>query len=155
MFLRSDLHCVKGEFVSEAASKSRFRIRALMAVIALVAIGLWAYIIVWPPTREWWKNRHVWSALETPVPMPFAKGVPLGAVVKHVKMSTVSPQSPNGVPIYIEPADLTSAGQTMGSTVTIDRANEPLVTSLKDALSPLGLTYRVEGGLLKIVKLTK
>ena len=126
-----------------------------MGMIALIAIGLWGYIIVWPPTHEWWKNRYVWSALEKPVPMPFSKGVPLGALVKHVKISTVGPNLPNGVPLYIEPTDLTSAGLTMGSIVTVDRPSEPLATSLKETLSSLGLTHRVEGGLLKIVKVKK
>ena len=141
--------------MSEVESKTRFRIRALMALIAFVAVGLWSYVIVWPRVKDWWVNRHVWAALDTPVPMQFATGVPLDGLVKHVRISTVGPKTPNGVPVYINVADLTSAGQTMLSTVTIDRTAEPLATSLKEALAPLGLTYRVEDGLLKVVKVGK
>ena len=55
-----------------------------------------------------------------------------------------------GIPIYVDPAGLQKAHQTVLSTITMDFEGVPLRTTLRLLLRQLGLRYEVGDGLLTI-----
>ena len=68
--------------------------------------------------------------------MPFANETPLEDVLKYIKTASESPQLPDGIPIYVDPAGLTEAEKTMTSPVTIDLNGVSLKTTLRLILRP-------------------
>jgi hypothetical protein len=96
------------------------------------------------------RDKPLWAALDKPVPMPFAMETPLVTVLKHVKAVTQSPELPNGIPIYVDPAGLQEAEQTLRSPITLSVDGIPLKSTLALLLKQLDLDYRVKDGLLTI-----
>ena len=88
--------------------------------------------------------------LEQPISMPFPQETPLEEVIKYIKSATVSPQLPEGIPIYVDPVGLQEAEKTMSSTVTLALEGVTLKKSLKLLLKQLDLTYTVKDGLMTI-----
>ena len=68
--------------------------------------------------------------LEQPIPMHFPNFTPFEDILKHILAETKA-RDPDGrgIPIYVNPAGLYSAGKTMTSTVLIDREGVALKTS--------------------------
>ena len=74
--------------------------------------------------------------------MEFANETPLEDVLKHVtNASPTKGDADTGVPIYVNPAGLEEAEQTMTSTVAIDLVGVPLKTTLCLLLRQLYLAY--------------
>jgi tetratricopeptide (TPR) repeat protein len=97
------------------------------------------------------KTLAIARKLDQPVSMPFAAETPLEDVIKYIKSATVSPQLPEGIPIYVDPAGLLEAEKTMTSPISnIAFEGVPLKRSLKLILKQLDLTYTVKDGLLTI-----
>jgi len=94
------------------------------------------------------KDRAVLAKLDKPIPLNF-KDAPLEDVLHFIKSATSGPGDP-GIPIYVDPVGLQEAEKTMTSPVTVESKGEPLKTSLKRLLKPLGLTYTVKDGLLLV-----
>ena len=82
--------------------------------------------------------------------MQFPNDTPLEDVLKYVRVSTQGPGFTNGIPIYIDPVGLQEVEKTTASPIRIDLERVPLRTSLRLALTQLGLTYQVKDGLLTI-----
>jgi hypothetical protein len=78
------------------------------------------------------------------------KNLPLGEVFSYVKRVTTEPGD-TGIPIYVDPVALAKASVSITTPVTYESHDgEPLMDSLETVLLPLGLSFRVEGGLLRI-----
>ncbi len=133
-------------------TRFRVRLRAMLGLVALAAVGFAIYFVYWPRYEYWRQNRKVLPAMEIAVPMRFPNGTSLGSLLKHIKRTAVTADLPTGPPIYIDPQALADTRTTMLSTVTIDRAGAPLKTTLAEALKPLGLAYKLENGLITITR---
>lgn len=94
------------------------------------------------------ETRAILAKIEKPVELHF-KDAPLEDVLKFIKVSTAGPNDP-GIPIHVDPVGLMEAEVTIKSRVTVDAQGEPLRTSLKRLLKPLGLTYAVKDGMLTV-----
>jgi hypothetical protein len=95
------------------------------------------------------KDKFIETKLDEKVNMDFTDA-PLEDVFKSIRSATQGPADA-GIPIYVDPDDLKAAGASVSSKVSIVTKDMPLKTSLRLLLQPLGLTYRVHEGLLKIV----
>ena len=95
------------------------------------------------------KDQLILKKLEQHVNMDFHEQTPLEDVLRYIRSATQGPGD-DGIPIFVDPEGLKAAGATMTSPVTIDAEGVPLKVSLRALLKPLGLTYRVKGGLLRI-----
>jgi serine/threonine protein kinase len=93
---------------------------------------------------------EVMARLDAPIPMEFANETPLEDVLKHVRHATNKGDADTGVPIYVNPAGLEEAEQTMTSTVAIDLVGVPLKTTLCLLLRQLDLAYVVKDGMVVI-----
>jgi hypothetical protein len=80
----------------------------------------------------------------------FEDGAPLEEVLRLIKIRTRTAGLPNGIPIYVDPAGLTEAGVTLTAPVKAIPPDAPLELSLRRILTPLGLGYSIEEGLLSI-----
>jgi hypothetical protein len=98
------------------------------------------------------RNQAILAKLEEPLTMSFGSESPLEEVKKYIQQSTQDETAglPAGIPIYVDPVGLQDADKTMADTVTIQMEGIPLRTTLRLVLHQLGLTYRVEAGLLII-----
>ncbi len=91
------------------------------------------------------------AALDATLDMDFPKAISLEDVLKSVRAKTESPGLKAGIPIYVDPVGLRSAGRTMSSPVAaVPRGPVPLKASLGDALRGLGLAFDVADGLMTI-----
>lgn len=96
------------------------------------------------------KDRAIEAKLDEAIPLTF-KDAPLVDVLKFIKSASQGPTD-TGIPIYVDPAGLKRAGSTVNSRVSIESArDEPLRDSMDRMLRPLGLAFRVKGGLLQIL----
>ncbi len=95
------------------------------------------------------KSKAVHAMLEQKITMQFPPGTPLDDVLRYIKAASAGPTD-GGIPIFVDPEGLKKAGATMESKVSIVAKDVALKTSLRQLLEPLGLTYVVEDGLLKI-----
>ena len=95
-------------------------------------------------------SHAVVAKLDEVVPMNFPTDTSLEDVVKYVRRSTISPEFPEGLPIYVDPQGLQDTDKTMASTVMIDLTGVPLKTTLRLLLRQLSLTYTIDEGLLTI-----
>ena len=96
------------------------------------------------------RNEAVWTKLAQPLSMNFDE-VRLEELLKYVKSATQG-STDAGIPIYVDPAGLRAAHQTMKLPVSISVENVPLRTTLTLVLRQLGLTFDVRDGLLTITK---
>jgi hypothetical protein len=95
------------------------------------------------------KNEAILQKLEKLIPLK-VNNLPLGSVFSYVKRVTTEPGD-TGVPIYVDPADLAKVSISITTPVTYESHDgEPLKDSLVALLLTLGLSFRVEDGLLKI-----
>jgi hypothetical protein len=86
----------------------------------------------------------VWLKLQQKIPMPFSEPTSLGDLVKYIQASTVNKEdSPDGIPIYLDPIGLQDADKTIADTITMNLKGVPLATTLKLAVTQLSLMYRI------------
>ncbi len=97
------------------------------------------------------QTRAILAKLEKPVELHF-KNTPLDDVLKFVKKATEDPDG-KAIAIYVDPVGLLEAERTIASPVSIEAKGEPLASSMKRMLKPLGLTYAVKDGLLTVTSL--
>lgn len=90
------------------------------------------------------------AALKRPLDMPFPDSTRLDDVLNYIRASTRGENLPEGLPIYVDPAGLREAGQTMYSTVFLEAKGMPARKALQLILAQVGLTCTVEDGLLTI-----
>jgi hypothetical protein len=91
--------------------------------------------------------------LAKPVKLGF-RDAPLGDVLKSIKRATAEPGD-NGVAVHVDPRGLIAAKVTLQKRITFESdERKPLGVSLGRLLRPIGLTYRAEGGLLKITAMS-
>jgi hypothetical protein len=96
-------------------------------------------------------NARLLNVLEQPIPMHFPNGAPLEDVLKHIKTEAEA-RVGKPIPIYVYPAGLQSARQTLSSTVRIDLEGAALKNSLRRCLKQLDLSYLVRDGFLMITE---
>jgi hypothetical protein len=107
------------------------------------------------PFLRWLRSRFadetpIHRALDQPVTMPFPNETMLEDVLKYINGATQSPELPDGLPIYVDPAGLQEAEKTLQSPIALELKGVPLRTSLQLALKQLDLKYEVEDGLVRI-----
>jgi TolA-binding protein len=96
------------------------------------------------------RSQAVLKVLDEPISMSFANETPLDDILKYIKQATTTAAHP-GLQIYVDPVGLQEAERSMNSTVQLDLEGIPLKTTLRLALKQIGLTYKVEDGLLIII----
>ncbi len=101
------------------------------------------------PSKEA-RNRAVLAILDEPVDMRFAAETSLDDVLRYIKQATTRGDRPP-LQIYVDPLGLQEAERSMSSTVQIDLEGVPLRTSMKLMLEQLGLAYRIEDGVVRII----
>jgi RNA polymerase sigma factor (sigma-70 family) len=95
------------------------------------------------------KTRLIQEKLNQLIAARFPKGTTLSELLKHIKHETTDETFP-GIPIYIDPAGLAEAHQSMEMPVVINTDLRPVAMILSDALGGSGLSYCVDDGFLKI-----
>jgi hypothetical protein len=128
----------------------RFTVRRMMAAIAALAV-LTHYVVlpVWDYFRLPPETRAVLSALGRPAKLATAGPMPLGTLLKQLRVATAGPKSA-GVPVYVDPIGLSEAGAGIESTVVASADRLALKDQLNRTLGPLGLGYYVRDGLLMV-----
>ncbi len=96
------------------------------------------------------RSQAVLAILDEPIDMPFPVETPLDNVLKYIKQATTTAKHP-GLQIYVDPIGLQEAERSINSTVQLDLDHVPLRKSLQLALKQLGLTYKVEDGVLIVI----
>ena len=98
------------------------------------------------------RSRAIVAMLARPLPMSFPQETPLEDVLKYIRGNTQDKDLglPSGIPIYVDPVGLQEVEKTMQSPVVIDLEGVPLRTTLRLMLKQMGLTYKIEDGLLTI-----
>ena len=99
-----------------------------------------------PPTAN---ERIILARLEKPVRLNL-RNARIIDLLMEIKRETIGPELPRGVPFFVDPLGFQEAKATVESPVSIRAAEEPLKDSLRDALSPLGLSFAVRGDRLLI-----
>ncbi len=99
------------------------------------------------------RSKRIVAELEKPLDMRFPMETPLEDVLKYLQSSTKSPDFPDGIPIYVDPAGLVEAERTLQSPVVMNLAGIPLKTTLRLLLRQLDLTYQVQDGLMRITSI--
>ena len=84
-----------------------------------------------------------------PSPPSFRKEQLFDQLLKHIKRSTTD-DTFSGIPIYVDPAGLLEAHQTISMPVVINVSKRPAGLILSDALRGSGLSYCVSDGFLMI-----
>ena len=95
------------------------------------------------------ETKAILAKLEARIPMPFANETPLEDVIKYIQQATAGPDQ-FLIPIYVEPAGLAQAKQSMTSTITLDVENTPLKVTLGRVLEQIHLEFLVKDGVLLI-----
>lgn len=89
--------------------------------------------------------------LAKPIDMTFIDDkMTLEAVLFDIRKETSGPDTPRGIPIYVDPFSLKEAGITMKTPVNFVLNGTPLRTSLYLLLREWGLTYGIKDGVLVI-----
>ncbi len=97
------------------------------------------------------KSKVILAKLDEPISMAFQEETPLEDVLKYVQQTTVSPDLPKGIPIYVDPIGLQEADRTMTSTVrNMNLEGVPLRRTLQLLMKQIGLGYFVVDGMLYI-----
>jgi RNA polymerase sigma factor (sigma-70 family) len=95
------------------------------------------------------RTKAVLNKLDQPVALAFPQATPLKTILKQIETLTRGPGDP-GIAIFVDPAALREAKQTMQSPVRINVDGVPLRAALRVLLNQLGLAYCVRDGLLII-----
>lgn len=121
---------------------ARFRIRGVMAVVALVALGFMAPGW-WCRANRYWKRKPGLDAMERRITLHSPRGEGIAGVLKRVREASISPRHPRGMPIYVEPAGLQESGWTIDRPLAADFDVKDMPTKdlLDRLLNPLGLAY--------------
>jgi hypothetical protein len=94
-------------------------------------------------------NARIRTALERPIPIHFAQGTSLEDFVRYIR--TAAPCADGkAMPTYVDPIGLQEAEKTMASSIALELDGVPLKTSLRVALSQLGMNYEIREGVLQI-----
>jgi hypothetical protein len=101
--------------------------------------------------REFFRMRTelIFKKLDQPIPFHFGSATPLDRVLKYIREGTRDVNFA-GIPIYVDPAGLENAGQTLTSTVELDVGTIPVRDGLRLCLKQLGLGYTVSDGFVMI-----
>ena len=113
--------------------------------------GTWLQGLLADPDAQ---NRRIRVALETMVKVSFPNETPLEDVLAYFQSVTTASDLPSGIPIYVDQVGLQAAEKTLDSPITMSVSNMSVRSLLKYILDDLGLTYRVEDGLLRITNKT-
>ena len=95
------------------------------------------------------KERAIREKLERTIDLTLEQAR-LEEAIKAIKAATGGPED-GGIPIYVEPADLQAVDKTINSRVNLAVRGATVATALRLLLGQLGLTYKVQDGLVKIV----
>jgi len=95
------------------------------------------------------KERAIRERLERPIDLTFEQAT-LEEAIKAILVATSGPDD-GKIPIYVEPADLQAVDKTINSRINLAVRGATVATALRLLLGQLGLTYKVEDGLVKIV----
>jgi hypothetical protein len=97
------------------------------------------------------KNAGVLAALQKRVAVPFDKATPLSNFIQYIKTSTIAPERPEGVSIYVDPVGLDEAEKSDESPIRLAVSDVTLAQGLELGLSQLGMTYWVEDDGLVVI----
>ena len=117
-----------------------------------------------PPDNELTNDAEslrIKKALEAPISIHFPDATPVKKVIQHIEIATKESLGKN-LPIYADPYEMHNAHVDLhlglgaidginSPRVSIDRENIPLKNALRLCLSPLGLTYRIQAGYVRII----
>jgi RNA polymerase sigma factor (sigma-70 family) len=95
------------------------------------------------------KTRRIQEKLDQAIAAEFPDGTTLGNLLKHIKQATTDDKF-SGIPIYVDPAGLLEAHQTILMPIVINVSRRPAGLILSDALGGSGLSYCVDNGFLMI-----
>jgi len=95
-------------------------------------------------------SQSILKALEKTSSFSFPNETPLEEILKYFKKKTITPEFPNGIPIYVDPIGLQEAEKTLITPVTLDVERIPLKTAIWLIVEQLGMIYEVDGGVLRI-----
>jgi hypothetical protein len=142
------------------ATMKHLRLSTLLLLIVIVAQGIGLYVYHDREARlqaalALYRNGALEEMLErlrTPMDLSYPEGMPLGDLIKRVRMRTTGPKLGAGIPIYVDPVGLQEAGRTMYSEIQTPPTDRPLTLDefLNRVLRPLGLAHKVEHGLVTI-----
>ena len=96
------------------------------------------------------KKEEIEQALKENLPMPFGQPTPLSDVIKYLRTSTISPDLPDGLPIYVD-ASILEKVQRADVTINVDGI--PLGSAFRLVLRQVDLGYSVRDGLVLITSL--
>jgi hypothetical protein len=96
------------------------------------------------------RSQAIRKKLDASIAMNFAQETPLEEMLKHIKTSTVSPDFPNGIAIYVDPIGLQEAEKTLTSPIQLDLEGVPLRRTLYLMLKQLNLCYWIQDGMIVI-----
>lgn len=80
----------------------------------------------------------------------FPNETPLEEILIYFRKQTITPEFPNGIPMYVDPIGLQEAEKTTNSPVTLDVERIPLKTAIRLILEQVGMIYEVDSGVLRI-----
>ncbi len=95
------------------------------------------------------KNALIRRKLETRIDAQFPKGATLETLLRHIREVTKDATYP-GIPIYVDPLGLAEAHKTMGTEVELNYKQQPIEAVLFYSLRPLGLSYSIRDGFVRI-----
>ncbi len=95
------------------------------------------------------KSRQILQKLDERFELNLPPDATLDDFLKAIKKATTSGDFP-GIPIYVDPAGLHEAHKNVGSPVRRIVGPSRLSDQLREALYPLGLSYRVKDGFMMI-----
>lgn len=100
-------------------------------------------IVKRPPHPLSAEAARTWLRLQQPANLPFKDETPLEDVVKFIRTSTQGPDSPSGIPIYVDPIGLQEAEKTLQSPITLEMEGITLASGLDLMLKQIGMSYSV------------
>jgi serine/threonine protein kinase len=87
--------------------------------------------------------------LDAPFSLELKDGT-LQELLEQIKSKTVGPNLPDGLPVFVDPRALSKVGIRMSTRVTMEANGVPLKDALRLSLQPLGLSFTVQDGTVKI-----
>jgi RNA polymerase sigma factor (sigma-70 family) len=96
------------------------------------------------------RSQAIRKKLDASITMSFAGETALQDVIQYIKTKTVSPDFPNGIPIYVDPLGLQEAEKTLTSTIQLDLEGVPLRRTLYLLLKQISLCYWIQDGMIVI-----
>jgi RNA polymerase sigma factor (sigma-70 family) len=90
----------------------------------------------------------VLARLAEPIPMPFAREVPLDFALRTIEQATRNRHPDGSIPFLVDAVGLKEVNRSLSSTIVMDLEGVSLKTTLRLMLKQVGLAYIVKDGLV-------